>query len=58
MQVYYQDLSQAEIAALDGIQEELVKTRLRHARAKVERCLRSVLQRERAPGQTRPGDAR
>jgi RNA polymerase sigma-70 factor (ECF subfamily) len=44
--VYYEDLSVAEVGALQGVPANTVKTRLFHARAKIKRCLSKLLERE------------
>ena len=50
--VFYEGLSLAEIAALQGVPEGTVKTRLYHARRKLETGLRSVLRHD---GEARMG---
>ena len=45
---FYEDLSVAEIGAIQGVPEGTVKTRLFHARAKIKRCLQALLSRERS----------
>jgi RNA polymerase sigma-70 factor, ECF subfamily len=46
--VFYEGLSLAEIATLQGAPEGTVKTRLFHARAKIKQCLQQLLLREGA----------
>jgi RNA polymerase sigma-70 factor, ECF subfamily len=46
--VFYEELSLAEIAAVQSAPEGTVKTRLFHARAKIKQCLQRLLQREGA----------
>jgi RNA polymerase sigma-70 factor, ECF subfamily len=46
--VYYEGESLAEIAAVQGVPEGTVKTRLFHARAKVKQCLQRLLVSEGA----------
>lgn len=48
--VFYESLSLAEIAGLQGVPENTVKTRLFHARAKIKQCLQSMLAREGGHG--------
>ena len=45
---FYEDLSVAEISAVQSVPEGTVKTRLFHARAKIKRCLQALLSRERS----------
>lgn len=45
---FYEDLSVAEIGAIQGVPEGTVKTRLFHARVKIKRCLQALLSRERS----------
>ena len=44
--VFYEGLSLAEVAGVQGCPEGTVKTRLFHARAKLKNCLKLLLQRE------------
>jgi RNA polymerase sigma-70 factor (ECF subfamily) len=44
--VFYEGLSLAEVAQLQGCPENTVKTRLFHARQKLKKCLQLLLQRE------------
>jgi RNA polymerase sigma-70 factor (ECF subfamily) len=44
--VFYEGLSLAEVAALQAIPENTVKTRLFHARQKLKNCMRLLVQRE------------
>ncbi|HEU0203553.1 MAG TPA: RNA polymerase sigma factor [Burkholderiaceae bacterium] len=46
--VYYEDLSVAEVGAMQGVPANTVKTRLFHGRAKIKRCLSRLLERERS----------
>jgi RNA polymerase sigma-70 factor (ECF subfamily) len=54
--VFYQGLSLGDVAEVQGCPEGTVKTRLFHARKKLEACLRLLLQREGAglPGGAGP----
>jgi RNA polymerase sigma-70 factor, ECF subfamily len=47
--VFYEGLSLAEVAAVQGCPENTVKTRLFHARQKLKNCLRRMVERD---GQT------
>jgi len=44
--VFFEGLSLAEVAAVQGCPENTVKTRLFHARQKIKHCLRSMVERE------------
>jgi RNA polymerase sigma-70 factor, ECF subfamily len=44
--VFFEGLSLAEVAAVQGCPENTVKTRLFHARQKIKNCLRLMVQRE------------
>jgi RNA polymerase sigma-70 factor, ECF subfamily len=44
--VFFEGLSLAEVAAVQGCPENTVKTRLFHARQKIKTCLRLLVQRE------------
>ena len=44
--VFFEGLSLAEVAAVQGCPENTVKTRLFHARQKIKNCLRSMVERE------------
>jgi RNA polymerase sigma-70 factor, ECF subfamily len=44
--VFFEGMSVAEIAAIQGCPENTVKTRLFHARQKIKNCLRLMIQRE------------
>ena len=44
--VFYEEMSLAEVAGVQGCPENTVKTRLFHARQKLKNCLRLLLQRE------------
>ena len=44
--VFFEGLSLAEVAAVQGCPENTVKTRLFHARQKIKNCLQSLLRRE------------
>jgi RNA polymerase sigma-70 factor, ECF subfamily len=46
--VFYEEMSLAEIAAVQGAPQGTVKTRLFHARAGIKRCLQLLLRREGA----------
>ena len=41
--VFYEDLSVADVAAVQNVPEGTVKTRLFHARAKIKQCLQNLL---------------
>jgi RNA polymerase sigma-70 factor (ECF subfamily) len=52
--VFYEGCALAEIAQLQQVPENTVKTRLFHARQKIKRCLQRLLEREGvAPGELR-----
>ena len=44
--VFFEGLSLAEVAAVQGCPENTVKTRLFHARQKIKQCLQRLLERE------------
>jgi len=44
--VFFEGLSLAEVAAVQGCPENTVKTRLFHARQKIKNCLRTMVERE------------
>ena len=44
--VFYEGMSLAEVAGVQGCPENTVKTRLFHARQKLKNCLRMVIERE------------
>ena len=46
--VFFEGLSLAEIAQVQGCPENTVKTRLFHARQKIKKCLSLMLEREGA----------
>lgn len=46
--VFYEGMSVAEVADIQGIPEGTVKTRLFHARQKIKNCLQGLLRREGA----------
>jgi RNA polymerase sigma-70 factor, ECF subfamily len=50
--VFFEGLSLAEVAAVQGCPENTVKTRLFHARQKIKNCLRSMVERD---GEARVG---
>ena len=53
--VFFEGLSLAEVASVQGCPENTVKTRLFHARQKIKNCLRLLLEREgAAPVGARP----
>lgn len=47
--VFFEGLSLAEVAAVQGCPENTVKTRLFHARQKIKNCLRLMVEREGEP---------
>ena len=50
--VFYEGCALAEIAQLQQVPENTVKTRLFHARQKIKQCLQRMLEREGvAPGE-------
>ena len=51
--VYFEDLSLADVAGVQGVPENTVKTRLFHARLKMKNCLKLMLSRE---GDDRTGE--
>jgi RNA polymerase sigma-70 factor (ECF subfamily) len=46
--VFYEGCSLAEVAQLQGVPENTVKTRLYHARQRIKNCLRRLIEREGA----------
>lgn len=56
--VFYEGLSLAEVAGVQGCPENTVKTRLFHARQKLRNCLRLLLEREGEPAPAEAAPAR
>jgi len=44
--VFFEGMSLAEVAAVQGCPENTVKTRLFHARQKIKNCLRLLVERD------------
>jgi RNA polymerase sigma-70 factor, ECF subfamily len=55
--VFYEEMSLADVAAVQGCPENTVKTRLFHARQKLKKCLSLLLQREGGTPDTKLGAA-